>query len=72
MNFASPQDASEMRLLVCGDRNWDDPWIVARVLDGIYGQYRPNFALIEGCAPGADRAAEGVGGWVRERRGGSP
>lgn len=49
-----------MRVLVCGDRKWDDSTIVAAMLDG-FG-YGPEglvvgFTVISGMARGADRFA---------------
>ncbi len=49
-----------MRILICGDRNWTDTDFVHLILEGAYEQSRQAgepFTLIEGCAPGADRAA---------------
>lgn len=54
----SLQDSEEVRVLVSGDRHWTDKWIVERILDGIRDCYAPRFTLIEGCARGADHAAE--------------
>lgn len=47
-----------MRVLVCGSRTWDYQEMVDYLLGGVYEQERPHFVLIEGCAPGADQAAE--------------
>lgn len=44
-------------MLVCGDRNWDDQWIVTRVLDAVTMEDGID-VIIEGCARGADRCAE--------------
>lgn len=40
-----------MRVLMCGDRNWEDSFIVACMLDGLQ-KYHPT--IIHGKAPGAD------------------
>lgn len=42
-----------MRVLACGDRNWDDLFIIERVLAFL----GPNDTLINGCARGADTLA---------------
>lgn len=48
-----------MRLLVCGDRDWDDEWIVRTVVWGaaVSGHDDPVDVLIEGEARGADSLA---------------
>lgn len=54
-----------MRLLVSGDRRWDDRRLLFDTLDGLEGVTE----LVEGCARGADRLAEewaaSRGVWVR-------
>ena len=51
---------AETRVLICGDREWDDPRIVNLVLDGLmiraFDQGR-KMVVIEGCARGADNCA---------------
>jgi YspA, cpYpsA-related SLOG family len=49
-----------VKILVTGDRNWDDWETLSTVLDG----YHPTL-IIEGCARGADRMAEI---WARKRQ----
>lgn len=46
-----------MRVLVTGDREWDDQRIVNMVLDGAF-DHDLRMTLIEGCAKGADSCAE--------------
>lgn len=67
-----------MRVLVCGDRRWFDPALIARELDGLLALY-PDLEIIEGCAHGADELAGAHppgrhdhgpfhGGWAWHRR----
>jgi hypothetical protein len=50
-----------MRVLVTGDRHWDDEYIIAAVLDGFFvlslNVYDEEFVVIEGGADGADKFA---------------
>lgn len=47
-----------MRIIVCGDRNWDDYATIEFVLDDILNSCRDEeFILIEGGARGADQMA---------------
>lgn len=47
-----------MRVLICGDREWTN-W---RLINDIVREcLRPRDTIIEGCARGADRAAEDAG-----------
>jgi hypothetical protein len=54
-----------MRVLVCGDRNWDDSHVIDEILQGIYDLHSIGYlvthvqhmTVIEGGAKGADRAA---------------
>lgn len=45
-----------MRVLVTGDRNWTDSWVLWGVLDDVHDA-EPIDVLIEGCATGADQLA---------------
>lgn len=59
----------ETRVLICGDRNWNDPAIIDTVLDGLYLRAldRGNtLVVIEGRARGADTYA---GKWADHRPG---
>lgn len=54
-----------MRVLVCGDRNWEDHWIIMRVLRGIYEGARDwmwPLVVVHGAAPGADSMANACAG----------
>lgn len=46
----------QMRLLICGDRNWDKPKMIERIIDGFAFGHN-DLVIIEGCARGADKAA---------------
>lgn len=52
-------ERDDCRVLISGDRDWADWWIIERILDGLHDNYSPDFTLIEGCARGADSMAEG-------------
>jgi len=45
-----------MRILMCGDRHWDDERTIRAVLEGL----GPDTVIIEGEAPGADTMARQV------------
>lgn len=48
----------ELRVLVCGDRAWDDPWPIRCMLDGLLHRYGADVLVIgEGGADGGDRMA---------------
>ncbi len=49
---------SSMRVLICGDRNWDSPDIIWTILDGLSLQDE-EMVLVEGGAKGADFHALG-------------
>lgn len=49
-----------MRLLICGDRHWEDFHIITTTLHGFLSDAATNFdklVIIEGCAKGADSIA---------------
>lgn len=50
-----------LRVLVCGDRNWTDYELIAKVLDGLMNERpdsdAPYLTVIHGCARGADSLA---------------
>lgn len=51
-----------MRVLVTGDRDWDDPYIIGRLLDGyreLAWAMGEDLVVIEGGARGADEFAKG-------------
>ena len=52
-----------MRVLVFGDRNWDNPTVVDEVLDRIHAE-RPITCIIQGEARGADTCGK-MWGWLR-------
>lgn len=45
------------KVLVCGDRNWEDAAKIYQVLDAYYARIGPDFMLITGGARGADDLA---------------
>lgn len=45
----------EIRVLICGDRNWDNPSIMDVVINGLYGFFYEGLHIIEGEANGADK-----------------
>lgn len=47
-----------MKVLVCGDRWYDNPVRLQWTLDVIHGKVGRITQIIEGCAPGADSLAE--------------
>lgn len=51
------------RVLVCGSRNWDRPWLVYAVLDGLEMNHGP-LCIIEGEARGADLMGRA---WAEDR-----
>jgi hypothetical protein len=51
-----------MRVLICGDRNWQHYLVIETFVAGLYSQYGNQLHLIEGEAKGADKmAAEAAG-----------
>ena len=49
-----------MRILICGDRNWDDVDSVERVVDALINKYGGDISIIQGAASGADSIAGDV------------
>lgn len=45
-----------MRVLICGDRDWDKPAAIEIILEGLVTTTQW-LIVIEGCAPGADKVA---------------
>ena len=45
-----------MKILICGDRNWDDPWAIYDVISKL----DRNTVIIHGAAPGADTLADTI------------
>lgn len=55
-----------LRLLVCGDRHWQNRKVMERELTGVVARHGPIEALIEGEAEGADKLARDIAtahGW---------
>lgn len=54
--------------LVCGDRNWDDDYIIGIFIHGIRAWHGTDLHLYHGAAPGADsmagEATKLTNGWV--------
>jgi hypothetical protein len=50
---------SDLRVLICGDRNWNDPGVIQAVLNGLLWEREEGgiLTVIEGEARGADRMA---------------
>lgn len=44
-----------MKVLICGDRNWDNKETIKNVILKLKEKYKNNLAIIEGDAKGADR-----------------
>lgn len=61
MNEEEPNEEwLRMRVLVCGDRNWEDRSIIFTVLGGVLDETVANFSdlvIIDGCTRGADEMA---------------
>ena len=54
------RNSNNFRVLVCGDRNWSDEYIVIQTLSGLLHEQIVSYGkliIIEGCAPGADNVA---------------
>lgn len=49
--------ADARRVLVCGDRDWSDPWSIRALLDRLYRAHGGGLVVIHGAARGADRLA---------------
>jgi hypothetical protein len=56
-------EVAGLRVIVCGDRDWEDQGAVDLFLDALEALYH-SLVLIEGCAPGADHCAEV---WAQQR-----
>jgi hypothetical protein len=54
---------NDVRVLVCGGRDWDDPDLVESTLNTLNGARGPFDRLIHGAARGVDRMA---GKWARD------
>lgn len=54
---------SRYRILCCGSRDWDDPKLIATILDGLHIHHGP-LLIIEGGATGADHYA---GQWAKNQ-----
>jgi YspA, cpYpsA-related SLOG family len=46
----------QVRILVCGDRNWKDGSLIGRTIDNLRASVQIN-SIVEGGAPGADKLA---------------
>ncbi len=46
-----------MRVLVCGDRDWDDAYVIHNILTGIAFEVDEPLTIIQGMAKGADSIA---------------
>lgn len=49
-----------MRVLICGDRDYDKPHVINVLLEGLFFTAEPSpeaLTIIEGCARGADKVA---------------
>jgi hypothetical protein len=53
----------EVRVLVTGDREWDDYFLLRCVCDGLLARYGERLVIVEGDAKGADRMA---GDWAEK------
>jgi hypothetical protein len=48
------------KVLICGDRHWNNPGAIDRELKKLIKRHGPNMIVIEGGAPGADQEAKKV------------
>jgi hypothetical protein len=51
-----------VKVLICGDREWDHYEIMEAVIRGLYGMYGKELHIIEGEARGADQMAGEIAG----------
>src|SRR5687768_3318984 len=58
--MAAPSEKKELRLLVCGSRDWEDIYLVNKEINRVIvesGARHDNVLIIQGGAPGADTIA---------------
>jgi len=57
-----------VKVLICGDRNWDHHLIMKTLISGLYSMYLNDLYIIQGEAKGADSMARDIGTtFVREK-----
>jgi len=46
-----------MKVLICGDRNWNDAYVILNCINKLTDKYNNNLTIIAGGARGADKIA---------------